>query len=72
MSKHDIGLVGLAVMGQNLVLNMANHGYSVGVFNRTTSVPTILSAVKLKSKRLQDIIRLKSWSIIWQPLAKSC
>ena len=38
MSKHDIGLVGLAVMGQNLVLNMANHGYSVGVFNRTTSV----------------------------------
>ena len=38
MPKHDIGLVGLAVMGQNLVLNMANHGYSVGVFNRTTSV----------------------------------
>ena len=37
MSKHDIGLVGLAVMGQNLVLNMANSGYSVGVFNRTTS-----------------------------------
>lgn len=38
MSQHDIGLVGLAVMGQNLVLNMANHGFSVGVFNRTTSV----------------------------------
>jgi len=37
MSQHDIGLVGLAVMGQNLVLNMANHGFSVGVFNRTTS-----------------------------------
>jgi len=37
MAKHDIGLVGLAVMGQNLVLNMANHGFSVGVFNRTTS-----------------------------------
>ena len=35
---HDIGLIGLAVMGQNLVLNMANHGFSVGVFNRTTSV----------------------------------
>ncbi len=35
---HDIGLIGLAVMGQNLVLNMANHGYSVAVFNRTTSV----------------------------------
>ncbi|VAX38692.1 6-phosphogluconate dehydrogenase, decarboxylating [hydrothermal vent metagenome] len=37
MSQHDIGLVGLAVMGQNLVLNMANNGYSVGVYNRTTS-----------------------------------
>jgi 6-phosphogluconate dehydrogenase len=35
--QHDIGLIGLAVMGQNLVLNMANHGFSVGVFNRTTS-----------------------------------
>ena len=36
MAQHDIGLVGLAVMGQNLVLNMANHGFSVAVFNRTT------------------------------------
>jgi len=35
--QHDIGLIGLAVMGQNLVLNMANHGFSVGVYNRTTS-----------------------------------
>ncbi|HUX20302.1 MAG TPA: decarboxylating NADP(+)-dependent phosphogluconate dehydrogenase [Spirochaetia bacterium] len=35
--KADIGLVGLAVMGQNLVLNMNDHGYSVAVFNRTTS-----------------------------------
>ncbi|OYW18322.1 MAG: phosphogluconate dehydrogenase (NADP(+)-dependent, decarboxylating), partial [Planctomycetales bacterium 12-60-4] len=35
MSQHDIGLIGLAVMGQNLVLNMANHGFSVAVYNRT-------------------------------------
>lgn len=33
----DIGLIGLAVMGQNLVLNMADHGYTVAVFNRTVS-----------------------------------
>ncbi len=32
----DIGLVGLAVMGRNLVLNMADHGFQVAVFNRTT------------------------------------
>ena len=35
--KADIGLIGLAVMGQNLVLNMDDHGYTVAVFNRTTS-----------------------------------
>ncbi|MCX7935241.1 MAG: NAD(P)-binding domain-containing protein, partial [Planctomycetota bacterium] len=32
----DIGLIGLAVMGQNLVLNMCDHGYTVAVYNRTT------------------------------------
>ncbi|MCW5894133.1 MAG: decarboxylating NADP(+)-dependent phosphogluconate dehydrogenase [Bacteroidetes bacterium] len=35
MKKADIGLVGLAVMGENLVLNMESHGYTVAVFNRT-------------------------------------
>ncbi len=35
MGKADIGLIGLAVMGQNLVLNMNDHGYSVAVYNRT-------------------------------------
>ena len=37
MSKADIGLIGLAVMGQNLVLNMNDHGFKVAVFNRTVS-----------------------------------
>jgi 6-phosphogluconate dehydrogenase len=36
-AKADIGLIGLAVMGQNLVLNMDDHGFTVAVFNRTTS-----------------------------------
>ena len=36
--KADFGLIGLAVMGQNLVLNMNDHGFKVAVFNRTTSV----------------------------------
>lgn len=34
----DLGLIGLAVMGQNLALNIADHGYQVAVFNRTTAV----------------------------------
>ena len=33
----DIALIGLAVMGQNLVLNMDDHGFKVAVYNRTTS-----------------------------------
>lgn len=35
--KYDIGLIGLAVMGENLVLNMAGKGFSVAVYNRTVS-----------------------------------
>ena len=35
--KSDIGLIGLAVMGENLVLNMESKGFSVAVYNRTTS-----------------------------------
>ena len=38
MTQADIALIGLAVMGQNLVLNMADHGFTVAVYNRTTSV----------------------------------
>ena len=33
----DFGLIGLAVMGQNLILNTADHGFEVVVFNRTVS-----------------------------------
>ena len=36
MPQHaDLGLIGLAVMGRNLALNIADHGYSVAVYNRT-------------------------------------
>ncbi len=37
MKPADIGLIGLAVMGQNLVLNMADHGFNVAVYNRTAA-----------------------------------
>ena len=35
MKKADIGLIGLAVMGENLVMNMASKGFTVAVYNRT-------------------------------------
>jgi 6-phosphogluconate dehydrogenase len=37
VAEYDIGLIGLAVMGQNLVLNMVDHGFTVAVYNRTVS-----------------------------------
>lgn len=36
--KSNIGVIGLSVMGMNLALNMADNGYKVSIFNRTTSV----------------------------------
>ena len=36
-AESDIGLIGLAVMGQNLALNIADHGFKISVYNRTTS-----------------------------------
>ena len=35
LNKTDIGLIGLAVMGENLALNMADKGWQVSVYNRT-------------------------------------
>lgn len=40
MKKADIGLIGLAVMGENLVMNMESKGFTVAVYNRTTSKVT--------------------------------
>jgi 6-phosphogluconate dehydrogenase len=49
----DIGLIGLAVMGENLVLNMASKGFSVAVFNRTTDVTEKFAAGRAKGKSIQ-------------------
>src|SRR5688572_6080830 len=47
----DIGLIGLAVMGENLALNIESRGYKIAVFNRTTSVVDELIAGRAKGKR---------------------
>jgi 6-phosphogluconate dehydrogenase len=49
----DIGLIGLAVMGQNLVLNMNDHGYTVVVYNRTTSKVDDFLAHEAKGTKVQ-------------------
>ncbi len=48
----DIGLIGLAVMGENLVLNMESRGYTVAVFNRTTSKVDEFVGGRGKGKRV--------------------
>ncbi len=52
MANADIGLIGLAVMGENLVLNMANHGFTVAVYNRTTSRVDDFTAGRAKGKTI--------------------
>ncbi len=49
--KCDFGLVGLAVMGENLALNIESRGYSVAVFNRTTSKVDDFIAGRAAGKR---------------------
>ena len=48
----DIGLIGLAVMGENLVLNMESHRYTVAVFNRTVARVDNFLAGRAKGKKI--------------------
>ena len=52
MKKADIGLIGLAVMGENLVMNMESKGFTVAVFNRTTSKVTHFVEGRGKGKNI--------------------
>src|SRR5215216_6063692 len=49
----DIGLIGLAVMGENLALNLESKGFSVAVFNRTTDVTEKFAADRARGKNIQ-------------------
>lgn len=52
MKKADIGLIGLAVMGENLVMNMESKGFTVAVFNRTTQKVTDFVEGRAKGKNI--------------------
>jgi 6-phosphogluconate dehydrogenase len=60
-AQADIGLVGLAVMGQNLVLNMNDHGFTVAVYNRTTSKVDEFLAGPAKGTKIIGCYDLKSF-----------
>ena len=52
MKKADIGLIGLAVMGENLVMNMESKGFTVAVFNRTVEKVTKFVEGRAKGKNI--------------------
>src|SRR5438067_12198027 len=57
----DIGLIGLAVMGENLVLNMESKGFSVAVFNRTAEVTDKVGAGRAKGKNIQPTCSMEEF-----------
>lgn len=59
MKKADIGLIGLAVMGENLVMNMESKGFTVSVFNRTTSKVERFVEGRAKGKNIIGTTRLE-------------
>jgi len=52
MKKSDIGLIGLAVMGENLVMNMESKGFTVSVYNRTAQKVTDFIEGRAKGKNI--------------------
>src|SRR3954465_4947402 len=61
MNQCDIGLIGLGVMGENLVLNMESKGFSVAVFNRTTEITEKFVAERAKDKNIQPTRTLEEF-----------
>ena len=59
MKKSNIGLIGLAVMGENLVMNMESKGYSVSVYNRTTQKVTDFIETRAKGKNITGTYTLE-------------
>ena len=60
-NQSDIGLIGLAVMGENLVLNMESKGFSVSVYNRTSAVTEKFAEGRAKGKRIHPAKTLEDF-----------
>ncbi|MBN1343324.1 MAG: decarboxylating NADP(+)-dependent phosphogluconate dehydrogenase [Phycisphaerae bacterium] len=59
MDKQQIGLVGLAVMGENLVLNIERNGFGVAVFNRTTEKVTKFMEGRAAGRNIKGALSIK-------------
>ena len=72
MSKNDFGLIGLAVMGQNLVLNVASRGFNVSVYNRTSETTQEFLNGTAKGKNIEGFENVKDLSVAWKCLVRLC
>jgi len=60
-NQSDIGLIGLAVMGENLVLNMESKGFQVAVYNRTAAVTEKFASNRAKGKNIQPTTTMEEF-----------
>jgi 6-phosphogluconate dehydrogenase len=63
MMKYDIAVVGMAVMGKNLALNIADHGFKTVIYNRTTEVTDLVIKENphenlIAAHRLEEMVAL--------------
>lgn len=63
----DIGVIGLAVMGENLILNMASRGFTVAAFNRTVSKVTAFTQGRAKGQRILGADSLEGFVGLLKP-----
>lgn len=61
MPQADIGVIGLAVMGQNLVLNMADHGFAVSVYNRSRETTEDFIARRVEERPIRGYALLEDF-----------
>ena len=59
MADYDIGIIGLAVMGENLILNMESKGFNVACYNRTTSKVTDFVQGRAKGKNIKGCFSIE-------------
>ena len=66
MKKANIGLVGLAVMGENLVMNMESRGFTVAVYNRTTEKVKSFVEGRAAGKNIIGTTACRNWQTAWK------
>ncbi len=71
MKQCDIGVIGLAVMGENLALNMESKGFTVAVYNRTASVTQKFAAERAAGKDVQPTTTMEEFVAALKPPRKA-